>query len=112
MRATWPSIAVGVAIGVALFYAAACVYVRTKRQEAFNAINVGDTAASVVARFGNPSVRETPEELFSRYASTKCQFPCAERMWFENRLTFDLEAWSVSIGTNGRVIEKYHWVSP
>ena len=112
MRPTWLSIAVGATIGVVLLYAATCAYVRTKRQEAFSAINVGDTAASVVARFGNPFVRETPKKLFSRYTSTKCQSPCVERMWFENRLAFDIEAWSVSIGTDGRVIERYHWVSP
>jgi hypothetical protein len=105
-------VAVGGVIAVAFLYVATCLYVRAKREEAFNSVNAGETAASVVARFGTPSVREAPEKLFSRYASSGCLPPCAERLWFENRLALDLEAWSVSIGSDGRVVEKYHWVFP
>jgi hypothetical protein len=112
MRFSWITIAVGASIVVVLLYAGTCMYVRAKRQEAFNSIKVGDAADSVVARFGNPSVRERPEKLFPRYASTKCQAPCVERLWFENRLALDLEAWSVSLGSDGKVVEKYHWISP
>jgi hypothetical protein len=112
MRPSWLSIAIGTVVCVVFLYAATCVYVRTKRQEAFSTISVGDSVDSVIERFGNPSVRETTEKLFARYASTKCQAPCAERLWFENRLALDIEAWSVSIGTDGRVVEKYHWISP
>jgi hypothetical protein len=107
MRPSWLSIAIGTVVCVVLLYAATCVHVRTKRQKAFSTISVGDSVDSVIERFGNPSVRETTEKLFTRYAT-----PCAERLWFENRLALDIEAWSVSIGTDGRVVEKYHWVSP
>ena len=93
-------------------YLAACTYIHIKHQNAFDSINIGDTADSVMARFGNPSVREGPERLFSRYASAKCVSPCVERLWFENRLALDLEAWSVSLGSDGKVVDKYHWVSP
>jgi hypothetical protein len=112
MRFGWVTIMIGGAVAVAFLYLAACMYVRTKRQDAFNSINLGDAENSVVARFGNPSVREGPENLFSRYSSTKCQAPCIERLWFENRIVFDLEAWSVSLGSDRKVVEKYHWVSP
>jgi hypothetical protein len=112
MRPTWLSIALGTAVCIVFLYAATCLYVRAKRQEAFSAISVGDSVDSVIGKFGKPSVSETPETLFARYASTKCEAPCAERLWFENRLAFDIEAWSVSIGSDGRVVEKYHWVSP
>jgi hypothetical protein len=105
-------IAIGGVVAVALLYVATCLYVRAKRQEAFNSVSVGDMATSVVARLGTPSVREGPEELFPRYTSSGCRSPCVERLWFENRLALDLEAWSVSIGSDGRVVEKYHWVSP
>jgi hypothetical protein len=54
-------------VAVVFLYLATCIYVRTKRQDAFDSVNIGDTADSVVARFGNPSVREGPEKLFSRY---------------------------------------------
>jgi hypothetical protein len=112
MRIGWVPITVGGVVAVALLYMAACSYVRAKRQEAFNSVNVGDMATSVVARFGTPSVRERPEKLFPRYTSSRCQSPCVERLWFENRLALDLEAWSVSLESDGRVVEKYHWVSP
>src|SRR5438128_2589983 len=99
-------------VGTAIFliYGAVCIYVRTKHQEAFSGISIGDTADSVLARFGNPSVKELPGKPFTRYASTECRTPCVERFWFENRLAFDLEAWSVSLGSDGKVVEKYHWV--
>jgi hypothetical protein len=80
--------------------------------EAFNSINEGDTAISVVEIFGEPSVREGPDKLFTRYGASRCQSPCAERLWFENRLALDLEAWSVSLGSDGRVVRKSHFVSP
>jgi hypothetical protein len=112
MRFSWVTITVGGVLAVVFLYLATCIYIRTQCQHAFNSIDLGDTEDSVVARFGNPSVREDPEKLFSRYASTKCQAPCVERLWFENRMALDLEAWSVSLGSDGKVVEKYHWVSP
>jgi hypothetical protein len=112
MRFSWVAITIGGALAGVVLYLATCIHVQTKREDAFNSIQVGDTADSVVARFGSPSVRESPEKLFSRYASTRCQAPCVERFWFENRMALDLEAWSVSIGSDGKVVEKYHWVSP
>jgi hypothetical protein len=112
IRFGWVTIIIGGIVAVAFLYLAACLYIHIKRQSAFNSINIGDTADSVMARFGDPSVREGPERLFSRYASAKCVLPCVERLWFENRLALDLEAWSVSLGSDGKVIDKYHWVSP
>ena len=112
MRASWIPISVAVITAILLSYVGTCVFVKMRRQAAYDSVKIGDTADFVVARFGNPSVREGPEKLFARYASSKCQLPCAERLWFENRLTLDLEAWSVSLGSDGRVVEKYHWVSP
>jgi hypothetical protein len=112
MRFSWMTVTVGGVAATFFLYAVTCIYERAKRQEAFNSVSIGDSIDSVVMRFGDPSVRESPDKLFARYASTKCQPPCAERLWFENRLAFDLEAWSVSIGGDGTVVEKYHWVSP
>lgn len=91
----------------------ACSYKSHVRNSAFDAVQVDDTEASVIARFGTqPSVREKPDALFSRYASQPCGGACAERLWFENRLSFDTEAWSVELDKNSRVIKKSRWVSP
>lgn len=90
-----------------------CSYKSYVRNSAFDAVQVGDTEASVVARFGTqPSVREKPGALFSRYASQPCGGECTERLWFENRLSLDTEAWSVELDKNHRVIKKSRWLSP
>jgi hypothetical protein len=85
---------------------------KMKRQAAYDSVKIGDTADFVVAQFGDPSVKEGPEKPFFRYAAKKCEFPCTERLWFENRFALDIEAWSVSLGPDGRVVGKYHWLSP
>lgn len=91
----------------------ACSYKSHLRNSAFDAVQPGDTEASVISRFGMPpSVREKPDVLFSRYASQPCRGDCAERLWFENRLSLDMEAWSVELDQNRRVIKKSRWVSP
>lgn len=105
-------IAVGATGLIIVGYMATCLYVRAMRQSSFNSVKIGDQGETVIAQFGIPSVRETPDKPFLRYASTNCQAPCVERLWFENRLALDIEAWSVSLGNDGRVVEKYHWVSP
>ena len=112
MRVNWIMTPIVVITVILLSYLSTCAYISTKRQATFDSVNVGDTEDSVVLRLGPPSVREVQERLFSRYASSKCQSPCVERLWFENRLALDIEAWSVSLGSDRRVLEKYHWVSP
>jgi hypothetical protein len=104
--------AVRILIVISLLYLTTSVYVGMKRRAAYNSIRIGDSASFVITQFGNPSVREQPDHPFARYASSKCESPCVERLWFENRLTLDIEAWSVSLGSDGRVVEKYHWISP
>ena len=94
-----------------VMYLSTCSYISEKRNTAFDSINVGDTEANVISKFGMPSVREKQGVLFRRYAITACQNPCVERLWFENGLTLYIEAWSVELGKDGRVIDKAHWVS-
>jgi len=91
----------------------ACSVKSHMRNSAFDTIQIGDTEANVIARFGTqPSVRERPGALFSRYASQPCGGECSERLWFENRLSLDTEAWSVELDKTNRVIKKSRWVSP
>ena len=82
------------------------------REAAFAATGIGDTYDQVVSRFGAPSTIDGYGKDFSRYASEQCRSPCEKRLWFENRLFLDIEAWSVSFDRGDRVIDKYHWVSP
>ena len=89
---------------------AAVVYVKYERQQGFELVKIGDTRASVERVMGSPSVIEGQGEAFRRYSNGPCD--CFERLWYENRLALDIEAWSVDIGQDGRVTKKYHWVSP
>lgn len=102
-----------VAIVILAAYIGGCSLISSSRNKAFEAIKIGDTEANVIAQFGaSPSVREKPGSLFARYASQPCMGSCVERLWFENRLTFDAEAWSVELDRSARVVHKAHWVSP
>jgi hypothetical protein len=101
------------AIVILVAYIRDCSLISSSRNKAFEAIKIGDTEANVVARFGaSPSVREKPGALFARYASQPCMESCIERLWFENWLAFDTEAWSVELDRSARVVHKAHWVSP
>ena len=103
-----------VAIGLLLIAGiSTCVLRSNARDRAFDQLRLGDSEEHTIALFGvAPSVRERPEKLFGRYASTPCSGGCAERIWFENRLSLDTEAWSVEFDRSGHVIRKNRWSSP
>jgi hypothetical protein len=79
---------------------------------AFDQVSIGNADMDALAILGDPSVREVPSKPFLRYATQPCQSPCVERLWFENRLLLDIEAWSIELDGSHRVIRKTHWVSP
>lgn len=99
-------------LAVPILYISSCTITSLIRNRAFDAVTIGDTAESVIRKMGEPSVRETPGNLFSRYAAKQCAAPCVDRLWYENRLTLDTEAWSIELDDNGRVIDKARWISP
>ena len=102
-----------IAIVVLAAYIWDCSLISSSRNKAFEAIKIGDTEGSVIAQFGvSPSVREKAGSLFARYASQPCMGSCVERLWYENRLTLDAEAWSIELDRSARVVHKAHWVSP
>lgn len=107
------TLAVGAILIAAVVYGGNCVLTSRNRNLAFDAIVAGDTEQTVLDRFGTaPSIRERRGVPFRRYASNGCAPPCGERWWFENRLSFDVEAWSITFDEERRVIAKARWVSP
>lgn len=91
----------------------ACTWNAYRADEAFDEVRIGDSEARVIERFGSPpSVRERPGSRFTRYANQPCQGDCTERLWFENRLSLDTQAWSVELDVDRRVIKKTRWSSP
>jgi hypothetical protein len=102
-----------VVVLVPLLYISTCSVISSRRVKGFEAVSVGDTKRQVVILLGTPSVREkSGGEHFARYGAKVCSAPCAERFWFENRMTLDMEAWSVEFDASGKVIKTSHWVSP
>jgi hypothetical protein len=93
-------------------YAAAAIYVKTQRQEGFDHVKIGDAYATVEDAIGPPDAVKDQGTPFPRYETSGCAQPCVKRFWYENRLLFDVEAWSIDIGRDGNVTDKYHWVSP
>jgi hypothetical protein len=91
----------------------ACALTSYVRDEAFGKIQIGQSRAAVIEVFGvTPTFVEHAGVRFSRYADQPCHDRCAERIWFENRLSMDMEAWSVDLDGSGLVIDKARWTSP
>lgn len=99
-------------LGITILYLVSCSGLSASKSRAFDSIKLGDSRKVVVDAFGTPDVQELPEKLFARYASKPCGGACRERLWFENKLSLGIEAWSVELDQNGHVIHKAHWHSP
>ena len=93
-------------------YPVSGIAIKKSREAAFETTKIGDSYDEVVGRFGSPSEIDGQGQVFTRYSDKPCELPCVKRLWFENRLFLDVEAWSVSFGKDDKVVEKYHWVSP
>lgn len=98
---------------VPLFYISSCSVISNLKTRNFDQIEVGNSQQKVLELMGKPSVQEASSGApFLRYADHACQAPCAERYWFENRMSFDLQAWSVEFDSEGKVVRKARWTSP
>ncbi|APG03669.1 hypothetical protein BJI69_06960 [Luteibacter rhizovicinus DSM 16549] len=64
-----------------------------------------------MAAFDAPFVARQAGRGYTKYEDTGCKSPCVERLWFENKLSL-VEAWSIDIDREGRVVDKGRWVSP
>ena len=95
-----------------VFYVVTCSFIAHNWSGKFERIAIGDSKAAVIALFREPSHIEHPDILYSAYAYENCSDPCVERLWYENRLSMDIEAWAFEIDKDNRVIYKGHWVSP
>lgn len=106
------SILLGGMAVVVLAFVGSCSYVSYERSVAFEKVNLSDTEEEVAAAFGGrPSYSERGASVFNRYATQPCRPPCDFRIWYENRLSLDTEAWSIGIDQDGRVVEKTRWTS-
>jgi hypothetical protein len=99
-------------VATPIFYIATCSYISAGKSKAFELVNIGDPEESVVRVLGNPSVRETADTPFNRYIYNPCTGECRYRLWFENRLGLDAEAWLIELDNDKQVVRKSHLNSP
>lgn len=99
-------------IGLIFAYVGGCSMISARTTRQLESIKVGDDRGVVLHALGTPDVIERPGAPFRRYASSECTEPCAERLWFENRLSLDTKAWSVELDAAGKVIHTAVWTSP
>ena len=97
--------------GVAV-YVTSCSIIGSSRDKAFDSINIGDTRTQVIEKFAAPYFSEPESQKYLRYTGVKCQSPCVVKLWFENRMSLDMEAWSVEFNGLGNVIKKTRLQSP
>jgi hypothetical protein len=81
---------------------ASCSYISHKRNTVFDAITPGDTREKVISAFEATFVSKAMGNAYSKYDNTGCQSPCVERLWFENIMSMDIEAWSIDPPAVGR----------
>ena len=111
MRKTVSNLGIGLLIAVVVLVSSCSIQAHRRTLE-LGQISVGDSEASVLARLGEPRVREHPGQPYLLYATKGCAAPCATRLWWEWPLFRGMEAWSVDLDASRKVVHTAHWVSP
>jgi hypothetical protein len=110
MRA--PAIAAWMLLLVPAIYVSSCSYRSYAEDKAFGAIHVGDSMDDVRTIMGQPDAYEKAGRKSPVPFSSGCHSPCAERLWYLNRMSLIGESWSVDFDTRRRVVDKAFWESP
>ena len=79
----------------------------------FDRIDLGATTAEVENRLGTPSQVTDCSTTFGGYKrgdGERAKSGCATEFWYY--AIWAPEAWSFTFDNQGRLIDKYHWVSP
>ena len=101
-----------VILGVLVSLAAYCAFQVHKYNSGLASVSPGNSSVQVIALLGLPSYTEPAGHPYLRYTGTPCKSPCARRLWWEWPIFPGIEAWSVELNSNDRVLKTYHWVSP
>lgn len=101
-------------LAISVLGVAACFYIVSRYEQAYEVSANGDPYSLIVERFGKPNVIEYPAQPFLRYAmpSQTCIAPCVFRVWWEHPVLKGVEAWSVEFNEKNQVIHTAHWLSP
>ena len=97
-------------------YIVASQVISFAQNRAMHAVTVGTTEGRARASFWFTPEPETanhpgPAAAFA-VESTRCMRPCVLRLWWVHPLLPGLEAWTVDIDKDDKVIGRSHWSSP
>jgi len=101
-----------VVVAVTIIVIGACSFRIRHYDAALAKVRVGDTEQEALVQLGTPTFRESKGVPYLRYTGKACVSPCAERLWWEWPIAPGIEAWSVEVDVNSKVLKTYHWVSP
>lgn len=105
-------VVMGVVVLLPTLYVGSCSVVEHQHEEAFAQVKEGDTERKVIAVLGEPADRETPSHRIASYGSPECTSPCAQRLWYPNRMGLMGEAWAIELDGEGKVVHTAHLTSP
>ena len=105
-------IVVGIIVLIPVLYIGSCSVLSHQREKGFDQVKEGDTEAQVIQVMGEPIDRETPSHRIASYGAPECKAPCAQRLWFPNKLSLAGEAWAVELNGDGKVVHTAHLTSP
>ncbi len=106
------TIIVGIIVLIPVLYIGSCSVIAHQLEHGFDQVKIGDTEPQVIAVLGEPADRETPSHRIASYGSPECQAPCAQRLWYPNRMGLMGEAWAIELDGEGKVVHTAHLTSP
>ena len=101
-----------VLLAVAVVFVSSCFIQSNRRTAQLSKVVAGDSEASVLARLGQPRLRENGGQPYLLYATNGCTAPCVTRLWWEWPLLHGFEAWSVELDNSNKGVRTTHWLSP
>lgn len=94
-------------------YITSCSVISQVHDRDFARVKEGDQRARVIAIMGEPSDTEAVGgRRVPQYGVQECKAPCAERLWYLNRLSLVGEAWAIELDGRGRVVRTAFIESP
>ncbi|MGA7439260.1 MAG: hypothetical protein WBW32_14160 [Luteibacter sp.] len=104
--------------GLLVTYILAAIAITHYQGRVQEEIRLGASEQSVVSSFWftpGVEVATSPDPAAGRAfttADSRCKAPCVRRLWWIHPLLPDIEAWTVDLDGDGKVIKTYHWSSP
>ena len=113
MKHTAAKFVLAIILLVPLLFVGSCSVISHQRESGFAQVNEGDTEQQVIGKMGAPTDRETSSgPRLIKYGAAACIAPCAQRLWFPNKLSLAGEAWAVDLDGSSKVVHTAHIVSP